>query len=71
MISKNIKSLRCQKGISQMELSIKTNMRQSQISKIENGLRKVSSEELILISKALRVPISKLLELEEAKEIVQ
>lgn len=54
-----------------MELSIKTNMRQSQISKIENGLRKVSSEELILISKALRVPISKLLELEEAKEIVQ
>jgi transcriptional regulator with XRE-family HTH domain len=70
VISKNIKSLRCQKGISQIELSIKTNMKQSQISKIENGLRKVSGEELVLISKALQVPISKLLELEEVKEVV-
>ena len=71
MIGKNIKSLRCQKGISQMELSIKTNMRQSQISKIENGLRKVSGEELILISQALEVPISKLLEPEKSVTFIQ
>lgn len=61
MIGEIIKALRVQKGFSQKQLAIKSNLHQCQISKIESGSRKVTAEEISIIAKVLDVSISELL----------
>lgn len=61
-ISEKIKQKRCEIGLSQYELALKVkSLNQSQISKIEQGSRNVTAEDLISIAKALNVPVSELI----------
>jgi transcriptional regulator with XRE-family HTH domain len=62
MVGTSIKKIREQRNIPQSILAIKTGLKQCQISKIENGARKVSAEELDIIAKALNVSVKKLFE---------
>lgn len=62
MIGEAIKALRIKKGISQKELAQKSNLHQCQISKIENGSRKITVQEIALIAKALEIKITELLD---------
>lgn len=57
-----IKEIRENLGVSQYELAkaIKI-LNQSQISKIENGKRGLKADELMAISKALKISITKLI----------
>ncbi|SHK45688.1 helix-turn-helix domain-containing protein [Tepidibacter formicigenes] len=73
MIGNRIKSIRELKKISQQDLVNKINalsksykINQSQISKIENGSRKLKAEETILFAQALEVDIFQLLEQQSA-----
>ncbi|MDR0456170.1 MAG: helix-turn-helix transcriptional regulator [Treponema sp.] len=50
-----IKSIRTQKGISQMELSLRSNLSQSFITNIEKGKKQPSVLTLIRIAEALEV----------------
>ncbi|AVP62698.1 XRE family transcriptional regulator [Clostridium botulinum] len=50
--------------MTQYELSKKTNLTQSQVSKIEKGKRKITDIDLKEIAKALHVTIQELLEQE-------
>lgn len=63
-IAENIKALRQKKGISQYVLAKKSNkaLSQSQISKIEKGSRKITENDLEIISSALGVSMSDLVE---------
>ena len=60
MLNENIRALRKSKGLSQQELAIKLNVRQT-ISKWEQGLSVPDSEMLISLSEVLETPVSKLL----------
>lgn len=62
-VANRIKETRKELKMSQHKLAktIKF-LNQSQISKIENGDRKVTIEELVMISQALRVPVSKFID---------
>jgi transcriptional regulator with XRE-family HTH domain len=61
-INENIKQKRCEIGLSQYELAIRVkSLNQSQISKIEQGIRTVTAEDLISIAKALDVSVSELI----------
>lgn len=62
MVGTSIKKIREQKNIPQSILADKTGLKQCQISKIENGFRKVTAEELDSIAKVLNVSVKKLLE---------
>ncbi|WP_434290863.1 helix-turn-helix domain-containing protein [Clostridium botulinum] len=59
-----IRILREKYKITQCELSKKTNLTQSQVSKIEKGKRKITDVDLKEIAKALHVTIQELLEQE-------
>lgn len=60
---KRIKAVRKKQGISQYELSQKLNyLNQSQLSKIETGLRKVSDIDLVNIAKVLNVSVEELIQ---------
>lgn len=61
MLSKNIKTIRKSKGLSQDELAIKLNVVRQTISKWENGLSVPDSQMLISLSEALETPVSILL----------
>ncbi|NGT53786.1 helix-turn-helix domain-containing protein [Clostridium perfringens] len=57
-----IKKIRERNGLSQLNLAKKTGyLNQSQISKIENGQRKVKVDELIILSSALNVSLKELM----------
>ncbi|ELC8330962.1 helix-turn-helix domain-containing protein [Clostridium perfringens] len=57
-----IKKIRERNGLSQLNLAKKTGyLNQSQISKIENGQRKVKVDELIILSSALNVSLTELM----------
>ncbi|EGT4140219.1 helix-turn-helix transcriptional regulator [Clostridium perfringens] len=57
-----IKKIRERSGLSQLNLAKKTGyLNQSQISKIENGQRKVKVDELIILSNALNVSLTELM----------
>jgi transcriptional regulator with XRE-family HTH domain len=56
-IGDRIKQVRTQKGFSTYDISEKTGVSQSTISKLENNKRKADYEILIKISKALNVDI--------------
>jgi transcriptional regulator with XRE-family HTH domain len=62
MVGTSIKIIREQKNIPQSALADKTGLKQCQISKIENGVRKVSAEELDIIARALNVSVKKIFE---------
>jgi len=61
---KKIRILREKYKMTQYELSKKTNLTQSQVSKIEKGKRKITDVDLKKITKALHVTIQDLLEQE-------
>lgn len=58
MLSKNIKTLRKSKGLSQDELALKLNVVRQTISKWENGLSVPDSEMLISLSEVFETPVS-------------
>ncbi|MEG0830467.1 MAG: helix-turn-helix transcriptional regulator [Anaerovoracaceae bacterium] len=65
-LNERIKRRREEIGLSQYALANRLKiLNQSQISKIESGERGISAKDLILLSKALNVPISELLDEEE------
>lgn len=53
-----LKSIRVDKGMTTYELADLTGIPQSTISKMENGKRKIETDSLQLLAKALKVPIS-------------
>lgn len=53
-----LKSIRLEKGITTYELADITGIPQSTISKMENGKRKIETDSIQLLAKALKVPIS-------------
>lgn len=61
MLSKNIKTIRKAKGLSQEELSVKLNVVRQTISKWEQGLSVPDLDLLIALSEALETPVSTLL----------
>lgn len=61
MLSKNIKTLRKSKGLSQAELAVKLNVVRQTISKWEKGLSVPDSDMLISLSKAFETPVNILL----------
>ncbi|PWX19852.1 hypothetical protein CBI46_03260 [Clostridium perfringens A] len=57
-----MEKIRERSGLSQLNLAKKTGyLNQSQISKIENGQRKVKVDELIILSNALNVSLTELM----------
>lgn len=54
------KKQRCQKGIPQLELMMRTGISNSRISWIENGYKQPTPVEMKKLSKALKVPIETL-----------
>lgn len=57
-----IKEIREKNGLSQFKLAKKTgSLNQSQISKIENGQRSVKVDELLILSNALNVSLTELM----------
>ncbi len=61
MLSKNMKSIRKSKGLSQEELAIKLNVVRQTISKWEKGLSVPDSDMLLSIADILETPVSTLL----------
>lgn len=61
MLSRNLKTIRKSKGLSQQELAVKLNVVRQTISKWEQGLSVPDSEMLISISEVLETPVSTLL----------
>ena len=53
-----LKSIRVEKGMTTYELADITGIPQSTISKMENGKRKIETDSIKLLAKALNVPIS-------------
>lgn len=61
-IGEEIRKARNAAGISQYELAKKVgNLNQSQIAKIERGARRITTDDLIRIARALQVDASELL----------
>ena len=58
-VGMRIRDFRKAKGVTQEELGFRTGLNQSQIYKIENGIRRFNSEQLEKISEALDVPVIK------------
>lgn len=57
-----IKAIRERNGLSQFKLAKKTGfLNQSQISKIEKGQRSVKADELLILSNALNVSLTELM----------
>ncbi|MBW5456572.1 MAG: helix-turn-helix transcriptional regulator [Clostridium botulinum] len=68
-VGNRIKEIRNEFKISQYKLAKLTKtLNQSQISKIENGKRELKVEDLISISKALKIPVNELIKKEEQYE---
>lgn len=63
MIGINIKNIRLQKKITQKDLSLKTNINQSIISRYENGTIIPPIPKLEIIANALGVGITELLDI--------
>lgn len=61
MLSRNLKTIRKSKGLSQQEFAVKLNVVRQTISKWEQGLSVPDSEMLISISEVLETPVSTLL----------
>lgn len=62
-ICEQIRKARLDAGLSQYDLANKIkDLNQSQISKIENGIRKLKAEEIVPLAHALKVDASKFLE---------
>jgi transcriptional regulator with XRE-family HTH domain len=70
-LKNNIRKYRTQKNLSQRELAERAKVTPAYIALLETGDREnPSTNILIKISKALEVPINKLLEPEETKNVV-
>lgn len=71
-VYEKIRQKRIELGISQYELAIRTEiLNQSQISKIEAGNRILKVRDLMVLAKALKVPVNELTEeidIEKEKE---
>lgn len=61
MLSENIKTIRKNKGLSQAELAVKLNVVRQTVSKWEQGLSVPDADMLIILSDALKTPVSVLL----------
>lgn len=59
-IGKNIKQIRKQKNLTQLEIEVISGIDRGQISKIEAGLRNLELSTLIRIADALNIEISEL-----------
>ncbi|WP_368490802.1 helix-turn-helix transcriptional regulator [Clostridium sp. BJN0013] len=70
MFGKKLRQVRTKLKWSQAFLSKKTGIPQTTISDIETGKSIANVEQALKLSQALEVPISKLLELDEVKEVV-
>lgn len=67
-INEHIKNIRNKKGITTYKLAEMTGIPQSTISKIENGKRRIDSDSLQKITKALEIPISTIFQDESSIE---
>ncbi|WP_373845451.1 helix-turn-helix domain-containing protein [Clostridium sp.] len=67
-IGENIRSIRTTKNITQEQLAETTGIKQSIISRYENGTIIPPIPKLEIISQALEVPINKLIEPEETNQ---
>jgi transcriptional regulator with XRE-family HTH domain len=65
-IGATIRKYRLEKGLTQEELAFRTDLQQSQIYRLENGIRRFNSEQLEKISQVLDIPVIKFFE-EEIK----
>ena len=63
-VGKKIKECREKIGISQQELADRCNFEKSNVSRIEAGRTNLTLKSLLLISKALNIPLKKFFELE-------
>lgn len=61
MFSKNLETIRKQKGFSQEQLAMRVNVVRQTVSKWEKGLSVPDAELLVKISEVLEVPVSELL----------
>ena len=69
MINDNIRKYRKQKGLSQEEMAVRLHVVRQTVSKWENGLSVPDAEVLIHMSTLLDVPVSKLIGVEDSKDI--
>lgn len=60
--AEKVKEIRLKRNYSQNELSNRSGVSQSTISSLERGEKSPSESTLVLLAKALRVPVSELLE---------
>jgi transcriptional regulator with XRE-family HTH domain len=65
-----VRLIRRSKGLTQAELAIRANFHRSYIASIEIGVRNASLETIAALSQALEVPITCLLDIERAREMV-
>ena len=63
--AEKVKEYRKKRNFSQIELSNRSGVSQSTISSLERGEKSPSESTLVLLAKALRVPVSELLEEEK------
>lgn len=64
-VGTRIKKFRLEKELTQDELAYRSNLQQSQIYRLENGLRRFNSSHLEKISQALDIPVRKFFEEED------
>ena len=69
LVAVNVRRIRKIRGISQKDLAVSMGRAQARVSEIERGTHPVSDKHLDLLSKALTVPVSKLLEEPDAARV--
>jgi len=69
-LGKRIKKLRDEADLSQEKFSQRLKMSRVSISQIENGVRKLTAEEIIIIAKLFNISSDALLNLEEDIKVV-
>lgn len=57
----NIRECRLKREMTQTELAVKAELPTQSITEIENGARRVNVDDLVAISKALRVTVARLI----------
>lgn len=68
-LGENIKLMRQQKGMSQEELASRVGTTRSQISNIERGFRKTTTDRMVVIADALGCNVADLYDEEEKKQL--
>lgn len=57
---KNLKKLRVDKGLSQLDLAVKCDVEKTTISRIENGRTNITLKTAVLLAEALRIELKEL-----------